>query len=125
MEPKKRGRGRPAFAPGGARRLPVYGSDEDMELARALAARWGVSISEAFRRAVRQAAKREKVSAGGAGGATAPKGQTLATARLVPSSKSSGVVPDRIGGKPLPVSRTRREFGLRAFARNVTDHRQT
>ena len=64
MEPTiiKRGRGRPRLgSEPRAARLPVYGSAEDLELARALSERWGCSVAEAFRRAIRLAAKRERI----------------------------------------------------------------
>jgi hypothetical protein len=57
---EKRGRGRPRRTEP-IFRLPVYGDAADMALARALAERWGCSVAEAFRRAVRQAAKRERL----------------------------------------------------------------
>lgn len=58
---EKRGRGRPRRVEP-LYRMPTYGNAADIEIIKALAARWGCSASAAIRRAVREAAKREKVA---------------------------------------------------------------
>jgi hypothetical protein len=44
------------------RRLPVYGTPEDLALLAALAAHWGCSKAAGARRAIREAAAREGVT---------------------------------------------------------------
>ena len=57
---EKRPRGRP---PGRdyTERMMLKMRPEDLALVRALAAKWDVPVAEAFRRSMRQAARREKV----------------------------------------------------------------
>jgi hypothetical protein len=43
-------------------RLPGYGTEEDLERLRALAEKWRCSRSAAIRRAIAEAARREKVT---------------------------------------------------------------
>jgi hypothetical protein len=69
MEKPKRPPGRPPLGETveDRRRLPVYGTDEDMERLRVLAERWHCSRSEAARRAIREASEREGSSSGPTG----------------------------------------------------------
>jgi len=61
-ELRKHPGGRPATGRRYPHKLFSYGSDRDRELTAALAEKWEVSVAEAIRRAVREAAKREKVT---------------------------------------------------------------
>jgi hypothetical protein len=85
MDKPKRPPGRPPLGETveDRRRLPVYGTDEDMERLRTLAERWHCSRSEAVRRAIREACEREGTGSGPTGAARTRK-RRQATAAEAP-----------------------------------------